>query len=32
MEDDRMRRERSAQWMRRFEGVQTLRKGFIKTA
>ena len=32
MEDERMRRERSAQWMRKFEGVQTLRKGFIKTA
>ena len=31
-EDQRMARERGAQWMRRVEGVQTLRKGFIKTA
>ena len=32
LEDQRMARERSAQWIRRVEGVQTLRKGFIKTA
>ena len=31
-EDERMARERGAQWIRRVEGVQTLRKGFIKTA
>ena len=31
-EDQRMARERSAQWIRRVEGVHTLRKGFIKTA
>ena len=30
-EDQRMARERGAQWMRRVEGVQTLQKGFIKT-
>ena len=30
-EDDRMRRERDAQWLRRIEGVHTLRKGHIKT-
>ena len=32
MEDQKMAKERSAQWIRRIEGVQTLRKGFIKTA
>ena len=32
MEDERMRRERGAQWLLKYEGVQTLRKGFIKTA
>ena len=31
-EDERMARERNAQWLRRVEGIQTLRKGFIKTA
>ena len=31
-EDQRMARERGAQWLRRVEGVHTLRKGFIKTA
>ena len=31
-EDERMSRERSAQWLRKIEGVHTLRKGFIKTA
>ena len=31
-EDERMTRERGAQWLRRIEGVHTLRKGFIKTA
>ena len=31
-EDQRMARERGAQWLRRVEGVTTLRKGFIKTA
>ena len=31
-EDERMKRERDAQWIRRVEGVQTLRKGHIKTA
>ena len=31
-EDQRMARERGAQWLRRVEGVLTLRKGFIKTA
>ena len=32
LEDQRMAKERGAQWLRRVEGVQTLRKGFIKTA
>ena len=32
LEDQRMARERGAQWLRRVEGVHTLRKGFIKTA
>ena len=32
LEDQRMARERGAQWLRRVEGVLTLRKGFIKTA
>ena len=32
LEDQRMARERGAQWIRRVEGVLTLRKGFIKTA
>ena len=31
-EDQRMTRERGAQWIRRVEGVNTLRKGFFKTA
>ena len=31
-EDLRMARERGAQWLRRVEGVHTLRRGFIKTA
>ena len=31
-EDQRMAKERSAQWIRRIEGVHTLRKGFIKTS
>jgi hypothetical protein len=31
-EDDRMKRERDAQWLRRIEGIHTLRKGHIKTA
>ena len=31
-EDQRTARERGAQWLRRVEGVLTLRKGFIKTA
>ena len=31
-EDQRMARERGAQWLRRVEGVHTLRRGFIKTA
>ena len=30
--DQRMNLERNAQWMRRIEGIHTLRKGFIKTA
>ena len=30
-EDDRMRRERQAQWLRKTEGVFTIRKGAIKT-
>ena len=29
-EDERMSLERSSQCMRRYDGVQTLRKGFIK--
>ena len=32
LEDQRMTQERSAQWMRRIEGIHTLRRGFIKTA
>ena len=31
-EDERMARERGAQWLRRVEGVQTIARGFIKTA
>ena len=31
-EDQRMSKERGAQWIRRVEGVNTLRRGFIKTA
>ena len=31
LEDERMRRERGAQWLLKYEGTQTLRKGFIKT-
>ena len=30
-EDQRMTRERGAQWLRRVEGVHTIRKGFFKT-
>ena len=30
-EDQRMSRERGAQWLRRVEGVHTIRKGFFKT-
>ena len=32
LEDQRMTQERSAQWMRRIEGIHTLRRGFIKAA
>lgn len=32
IEDKRMKRESSAQWLLQYEGTQTLRKGFIKTA
>ena len=32
LEDQRMARERGAQWLRQVEGVHTLRKGAIKTA
>ena len=32
IEDERMSRERAAQWLRQIEGVHTIRKGFIKTA
>ena len=32
MEDMRMKRERGAQWLLQYEGTQSLRKGFIKTA
>ena len=31
-EDERMRREREAQWLRRTEGIYTMRKGAIRTA
>ena len=31
-EDERMKQERYSQWMRRVEGVTSLRKGLIKTA
>ena len=31
-EDERMRLERKAQWMRKYEGIQTLTRGFIVTA
>ena len=31
-EDQRMSMERKAQWIRRIEGVHTIRKGFFKTA
>ena len=31
-EDQKMRRERQAQWLRKTEGVYTIRKGHIKTA
>ena len=30
LEDDRMRQERKAQWIRKFEGIRTLQKGQIK--
>ena len=30
-EDQRMSRERGAQWLRRVEGVHSIRKGFFKT-
>ena len=32
IEDKRMKRESTAQWLLQYEGTQTLRKGFIKTA
>ena len=32
IEDRRMKRERTAQWLLQYEGTQTLRRGFIKTA
>ena len=32
LEDQRMAKERGAQWLRQVEGVHTLRKGAIKTA
>ena len=32
IEDERMCGERAAQWLRQIEGMQTIRKGFIKTA
>jgi hypothetical protein len=32
MEDMRMKKESSAQWLLQYEGIQTLRRGFIKTA
>jgi len=31
-EDEKMKREREAQWLRRIEGIHTLRKGHIKTS
>ena len=31
-EDERMRQERYSQWMRKIEGVNSLRKGMIRTA
>ena len=31
-EYERMKRERGTQWIRRVEGLHTIRKGFIKTA
>jgi len=31
-QDERMKREREAQWLRRIEGIHTLRKGHIKTS
>jgi len=30
-QDEKMRKERSAQWIRRIEGVNTLRKGMIRS-
>ena len=31
-EDERMAGERKAQWMLKYEGVRSIRKGMIKTA
>ena len=30
-QDEKMRKERSAQWIRRIEGVNTLRKGMMRS-
>ena len=32
IQDEKMRRERNAQWVRNVEGVRLVRKGAIKTA
>ena len=32
IQDEKMRRDRNAQWVRNIEGVRTVRKGTIKTA
>ena len=32
VQDERMKREKNAQWIRRIEGTKTIRKGSIKTA
>jgi len=31
-QDEKMRREKHSQWIRKIEGVNTLRKGMIKIA
>ena len=31
LEDEKMRSERRAQWLRKFDGIKTLQKGMIKT-